>query len=554
MKKIPLNRKIYFKLISGANMRGKQIIFILGLIFIPFGFILQEVNLPKLMAKSENFYTQIKIFTSVIETIQRSYLEERTTEELIEDAIKGVVKNLDPHTVFLPVTDFKNWNQSFEGYTGIGISFEVINGKVTVMSILDSSPAEKHGIQPGDKILKINGDVVTNIPKEKVVAKLNGPPGLPVILTLLNLKSSKPREIQLIRERILLQSIPFALMVKQNIGYIKIDRFTSTTSRELDQALHKLKQEGMAYLVLDLRGNSGGYLNAAVEVTDKFIPVGNTIVTTKGRLASSYQEFRSTAAKTHELFPMIVLIDHGSASASEIVAGAIQDLDRGLIIGKTSFGKGLVQSQYRFHDGSALLITTAKYYTPSGRPIQRSFFAKTKDEYYREAYDDSISKYINNQHTEYQTLLGRKVYADGGIRPDIWIKNDNNTLSETLRRLFYSEKRPFHAYIETFRAKNPQIEQRGEKRFLKNFEVTNKILNDFLKFVARYDNIENMHRLKNNDDLKNIQFLLKREMAYMIWGKTAQFRVNSLRDKQLKSSINYFPEAYDLLSLARQLN
>ncbi len=535
-------------------MRAKQIIFILGLIFIPIGFILQEVNLPKLMAKTENFYTQIKIFTSVMETIQRSYLEEKTTEELIEEAIKGVVKNLDPHTVFLPANDFTNWNQNFEGYTGIGIGFEIINGKVTIMSILDSSPAEKYGIHPGDKILKINGDDVTNIPKENIVAKLNGPPGLPITLTLQNLQSSKPREIQLIRERILLQSIPFALMVKQNIGYIKIDRFTSTTSRELDQALKELKQKGMTYLVLDLRGNSGGYLNAAVEVTDKFIPAGNNIVTTKGRLASSYQEFRSTAAKTHELFPMIVLIDHGSASASEIVAGAIQDLDRGLIIGKTSFGKGLVQSQYRFHDGSALLITTAKYYTPSGRPIQRNFFAKTKDEYYREAYNDSISQYDNSLQAEFHTLLGRKVYADGGIKPDIWIKNDNNTLSETLRKLFYSKKRSFHAYIETFRAKNPQIEKRGEKRFIKSFEVTNEILNDFLKFAVHYDNIENMNNLKNADNIKNIQFLLKREMAYMIWGKTAQLRVNLLRDKQLNSGINYFPEAHDLLSLARQLN
>ena len=261
-------------------MRGR-VLFILGLIFIPLGFILQEVNLPKLMAGSENFYTQIKVFTSVLETIQRSYIEEKTTEELLEQAIKGVVKNLDPHTVFLPASDFKNWNQSFEGYTGIGISFEVINGKVTVMSILDSSPAEKYGIQPGDKILKINGDPITDVPKENILAKLNGPPGLPVTLTVISPKS-KPRDVQLIRERILLESIPYALMVRNNIGYIKIDRFTSTTSRELEDALNRLKKQGMAYLVLDLRGNSGGYLNAAVEVADKFIPAGNNIVTTKG--------------------------------------------------------------------------------------------------------------------------------------------------------------------------------------------------------------------------------------------------------------------------------
>ena len=537
-------------------MKTKKIFIILGLLLIPFGYLAQEIKIPILLANSEDFYTKIKIFTSVLETIQRAYIEEKTTDDLLEDALKGVISNLDPHTVYLPANDFRNWNQNFEGYTGIGISFEIINDRITIMSVLRSSPAEEHDIQPGDKILKIDGEYVVGIAKEKALAKLNGAAGLPVNLTISSSRWEKSRDFNLIRERIILESIPNAMMIKPQIGYIKIDRFTSTTSRELEKSLYQLEKKGMSYLILDLRGNSGGYLNSAVEVTDKFIPGGNLIVSTKGRLSSSFQEFYSTSEKTHALYPLIILIDHGSASASEIVAGAIQDLDRGLIVGKTSFGKGLVQSQYRFHDGSALLITTARYYTPSGRPIQRQFYDKSKDEYYREAYDDSLMKSDNfpQPKSEFTTLLGRKVYAEGGITPDIWVENEANILSEPVRRLFYSEKRPFHVYIEDFLKKYPQIKLKDEDSFIDDFTISEHIFRDFTKFVSYYEPDIAIDKLKNDINKKNITFLLKREMAYMIWGKNAQFRVNLLRDHQLNEAIKYLPEAYDLLSMANHLN
>ncbi len=512
-------------------------------------------RVPRLLAKSEQFYAKIKIFTSILETIQRSYVEKQDPDELLENAIHGVLSNLDPHTVYLPVDDFKNWSSSFEGYTGIGISIEMLRDQVVIMSTLPASPAAEAGLSPGDEIVKVNGEPVRGATREGVLNKLTGPTGVPVNLLVASEKWTSPRELQLVRERIVLKSVPFATIVKKGIGYVKLDRFTSTTSRELDEALRRLKRKGMKRLVLDLRGNSGGYLNAAVEVADKFIPGGNIIVSTKGRLSSSFQQFYSTSEKTHDLNPIIVLIDHGSASASEIVAGAIQDLDRGLILGKTSFGKGLVQSQYRFHDGSALLITTARYYTPSGRPIQRKFFDKSKDEYYREAYNDSLMKNIKaaNAKQPYKTRLGRKVHAEGGIRPDYWIENRENELSEPLRELYFSEARYFYLFGEEIIKKSPHLKS-NQETFVNNFTVSDKMANDFLQFAKYYEPSLLSHELASSRNKKDIRFLLKREIGYMIWGTEARFRINLARDHQLNEALSYFPKAHDLLSMAHFVN
>ncbi len=516
------------------------------------GYLIWESNPKSLLAYTENLYTKIKLFTSIIETIQRAYIEEKNPDELINYAIKGVVSNLDPHTNYLAADDFKSWNQSFEGYTGIGITFEIIHNKITVISVLEDGPAAKNGIQPGDKIIAVASEPIIGIKKEAFLQKLFGPAGVPVTITVESTRWPGPKAIQLTRERIILESITQTLLIQPGIGYVKIDRFSGKTSRELEEALNNLESKGMKNLILDLRGNSGGYLNAAIEVADKFIPGGNKLLTTKGRLASAYQEYYSTSESTHRLLPLIVLLDHGSASASEIVAGAIQDLDRGLVIGKTSFGKGLVQSQYRFHDGSALLITTAKYYTPSGRAIQRDYFAKTKDEYYREAYNDELRNIENNKIAKpaHKTLSGRTVYGGGGITPDIWIENPENILSENLRQLFFSEKRHFYSFAEDIIRRNLDIKNKL-KHFIKVFHVTEQMYQKFIKNVKNGE--PKFSKVDFTSDKKDIRFLLKRELAYLIWGNNARFKVNISRDKQLLEAIKYFPKANNLLSMAEIL-
>lgn len=534
-------------------MKIKNIIALVLTLGLSLSYITNESKVTDLLAETENFYAKIKIFTSVLETINRAYVDKRESDELLEDAIKGVLSNLDPHTVYLPADAFKHWNQNFEGYTGIGISFEVLQETITLISVIEGSPAAKFNIQPGDKILEIDGESVIGIKREEVSKKLMGPVGQPVTIKIASSRLTRPQEYTLLRRRITLDSVPLALEIRPGVGYIKLARFTTKTPRELETALNNLESQGMESLILDLRGNSGGYLNAAIEVADKFIPGGNKILSTRGRLSSSFQEYYSTASATHQLYPLIVLMDHGAASASEIVAGAIQDLDRGLIIGKTSFGKGLVQSQYRFQDGSALLITTARYYTPSGRPIQRNYFNKSKDEYYHDAYDDEYltSEDAKKGKPKFKTLSGRLVYGGGGITPDIWIKSQNNVLSQKLRELYFSEQRIFYAFADDFLNKNPAL-RKNLRFFINRFFVTEKTYQKFAHFVKK--SVPEFARVDFTSDKKDIKFLLKREMAYLIGGSEARFRVNLQRDNQLNESLKYLQKARELITRAYSLN
>lgn len=421
------------------------------------------------------------------------------------------------------------------------------------MSVIDLSPAFRNGIEAGDQIISIDGHEAVGMKKDEVIQYLKGGAGTQIALTVDSKRWAEPRELLLTRERITLKSIPYALMLQEGVGYIKIEKFAASTAEELDKALDALESQGLHNLILDLRGNSGGYLNAAIDVADKFISDGNIIVSTKGRFANSLQKYYTTDKATRPLYPMVVLIDHGSASASEIVAGAIQDLDRGLIIGKTSFGKGLVQSQYRFHDGSALLITTAKYYTPSGRPIQRNYLDKSKEEYYRDAYNDDFitsARYTKGKPV-FKTASGRTVYGGGGITPDIWVENDGNTLSDNLRELFFADAKYFYVFGQDYINQHPKIKQ-NQKQFIKDFLVTDEIYQQFCHFLRKSNSELVIPKLVK--DKKDIKFLLKREMAYLLWGREAQFRVNIARDKQLHVAINHLSGANKLLTTTEWRN
>ncbi|MEE8239487.1 MAG: S41 family peptidase, partial [Nitrososphaerales archaeon] len=301
-------------------MKRKTSALAISILLVSLGHLFWSPVGSSLLAYSQNLYSRIKIFTSIIETIQRAYVDERHPDELIEAAIRGIISELDPHTSYLPADDFKSWNQNFEGYTGIGIGFEIIGSKPSVMSVIKSGPADKKGIKRGDKIIAVEGRSVIGVKREEFAQRLMGQVGTKVSVTVEGKQWTKPTVLQLTRERIVLESITHGLLIEPGIGYVKLDRFTGKTSTEFERALRDLEAQGMKNLILDLRGNSGGYLNAAVEVTDKLIPGGHKILTTKGRLSSTFQEYYSTSSPTHELYPVVVLIDHGAASASEIVA------------------------------------------------------------------------------------------------------------------------------------------------------------------------------------------------------------------------------------------
>lgn len=529
-------------------MKKRLIISILLVANLLIGYTQLEPRFSNVLAQGESLYTRIKILTSILETVQRAYLEERTTEELINDAINGMLSNLDPHTSYLTSDEFKKWNESFEGYSGIGITYDIINDKITVLNVDEGGPAERAGLQAGDRIVEINGQSALGLKRDTAATRLKGKSSTRVLVKVERDGWTRPRTLHITRERILMNSLTQALMFTPSIGYIKIQRFTATTSMELERELDELQRQSMQKLVLDLRGNSGGYLNAAVEVADKFIPGGQRIVYTKGRLASSYQEFYSTSEPTHPLFPLAVLIDHGSASASEIVAGAIQDLDRGLIVGQTSFGKGLVQSQYRFHDGSALLLTTARYYTPSGRPIQRDYYNKSKDEYYGEAYDDRLRNedaYVHSQ--EFRTRSGRPIQSGNGIRPDVVVENNENRLARVVRQLFFDDQRHFYTYARSYIRRYPGI-RRSRDYFVEGFEISTRTFEDFVGFVKHVD--PEFAEVDFTPHQEMIKFILKRELAYLLWGEEARFRVNCQRDHQLQEAVRQFAEAARLLTRA----
>jgi len=541
-------------ILKGQKMRKKRILLPLSILLLVLSVLFYGSSVKILWAYGQNLYTKMTIFNLILNELQKSYIEEIDPVDLMEDAIKGMLSNLDPHTTYLTKEQFENWNQNFEGFSGIGIRFDVIRGKITVMSVIEEGPSYREGIQPHDKIIAIEGESAIGIKREDVRKKLMGPSGTRVRVTIEREDWIKPRDFIITRERIIIDSIPHALMLKNDIGYIKIDRFTATTGSELKAAVARLEAEGMKKLLIDLRGNSGGLMHASVEVANLFLPGVRKIVYKKGRTLSSYEEYKSKGPALYPTLPLVILIDHASASASEIVAGAIQDWDRGLIVGEASFGKGLVQSQINFPDNSALLITTAKYYTPVGRLIQREYKDKTKEEYYREAYDDSTRKaaLANSVKPAFKTMLGRTVYGGGGITPDYEVTSDGTPISIELRGLLYAQKPFFATYAEDFIKTHPEFLHQDVnssetlEHFIESFKVTEQMYSNFKKIVRELNYNFTDEQFERNRE--NVKFIIKRELAYKIWGDEGRFRINMLKDTQLIKAINYFPQAEILLA------
>ena len=498
----------------------------------------------------KSLYAKINLFSEIIIKIKNEYVEEKDPQELIENAIKGVVSNLDPHTTYLSSENFKRWNQNYEGYSGIGVTFDIIKEKITVMSVFNDGPSAKVGIIPGDRIVAIEGRSAIGIKRDEVQLQLMGPRGTNVNVTIERKDWDTTKDVVITRDEVHVESIPYAFMVKPGLGYIGILRFSSTTGEEMEWALQKLESQGMKQLILDLRDNPGGRLDGAVAVSDKFLPRGKRIVFTKGRIHDSFREYFSTEGSTHPTLPMIVLINRISASASEIVAGAMQDWDRALIVGETSFGKGLVQRQYPLKDGSALFMTTARYYTPSGRLIQRSYDDKTLEEYYNEISDDELiaKRETDTSRPSFKTqILGRKVYGGGGIAPDVYIASQRDTLSSILRKMIVARERLFYTFGEELLDSHPELKN-DLNDYLRNYNPDVPTLQAFLKHVRKYGfEITNEQFVQNR---KDIRFILKQTIASNIWGNEARYKVQMLRDQQFLDALAYLPEAEKLLEHA----
>lgn len=373
----------------------------------------------------------------VISYIVQDYVDSVDTDKLQQFAIKGILENLDPHSQFIPAEEFNEVNEPLMGnFDGIGVQFRIEHDSVYIINTIPGGPSEKVGIRAGDRIIKVGDKLVAgvNIDNREVMKLLKGPRGTQVNVSVHRRGAGKLLSFTITRDIIPTYSIDISFMPKPGIGYIKLSKFSSTTADEFSDALLALRSKGMKQLVLDLRGNSGGFLQSAIEVSDHFLPEKDLIVYTEG-----YNRTKEVAYATSDgLFEkgnLVVLIDEGSASSSEIVAGALQDNDRATIVGRRSFGKGLVQEQLSLPDGSAIRLTVAKYYTPSGRSIQKPYINGHSEEYESELYERMISGEFEsedsikfNDSLTYKTKSGRVVYGGGGIMPDIFIpinKNEN---------------------------------------------------------------------------------------------------------------------------------
>lgn len=479
---------------------------------------------------------------SILNIIESSYVDSVNRNDLVDAAIPAMLKKLDPHTIYIPAKDLARANEPLQGnFEGIGISFSLLTDTILVISTIPGGPSEKLGLLPGDKILYVNDSLVAgrNIGDEKIMGMLKGPRG-----TVVNVKILRPGHKELIpfeitRDKIPMYSVDVDYMINNNIGYIRINNFAMTTYDEFMKGLRELKGKGMTSLILDLRGNSGGIMEAAIDVANQFLNEGQLIVYTKGR-TQPRTEARATGKGEFETGKLVVLIDEWSASASEILAGALQDNDRGTIIGRRSFGKGLVQEPVPFSDGSGMRLTIARYYTPTGRSIQKPY-NNGFDKYYNDLnqrfshgeFEVSDSIHFSDS-LKFTTPGGKIVYGGGGIMPDKFVPVDTSGVSPyflKVRSLIY---RYALQYTEANRETLKKYTESGE---MEKFLDKQPLLDQFVKYAATTGIKKDPKGLKVSGNIIHTQ--IKAYIARNILDNKGFYPIWEEIDTTLKYAIDY---------------
>lgn len=480
---------------------------------------------------------------SLLDFIEYQYVDTINKKDLVEKTVTSMLQSLDPHSSYIPASEFAEVNEPLEGnFDGIGIEFNIIKDTIRVVTTIEGGPSEKIGVKAGDKLIKVDGKNVAGvkISNKEVFGKLRGVHGSTVIVTVLRAGVPKPLEFKIIRDAIPLYSLDASYMITQDVGYIKISKFAATTYTEYLKAFNTLTKKGMKKMILDLRGNPGGYLNAAVDISDEFLTNGLQIVYTQGK-ASPKRVYKATEHGSFENNGLVILIDEGSASASEIVAGAVQDNDRGTIIGRRSFGKGLVQDQLQLPDGSAIRLTIARYYTPTGRSIQKPY-TDDKDLYYGEEYSrfehgellnaDSIKL---DKTKLYKTPEGRIVYGGGGIMPDVFVPVDTTKVNSFLNKVFYTGAINTFAFEYTDKNRDKLKKFGNARNYIEQFEVTQLLLNEFYAYCAKQNlKFENGNKEKTSEVVKPY---LKAFIGRDLFDKEAYYPIINKDDRCILKAI-----------------
>jgi carboxyl-terminal processing protease len=512
-------------------------------------------------ATQDQVTQQYKVFTSALAAIDREYVEDVPSDRLVYGAIDGMLKTLDPHSSFFDPKAYAQLRERQEGrYYGLGISISVIDGDITVMSLFEGSPAYRAGIRRGDVIARIEGPDPTtgktelldtkNWTSDQAVRRLKGPKGTKVRIAIRRPGYDKLIDMDVERDEVNITTVRGAFMIDAQTGYIKLGDFSETSDREVGDALEKLSAQGMKRLVFDLRDNPGGPLDQAIRIANRFLPRGDLIVYTRGRIANADQDYRGTDTPDYN-GPMLVLVNRNSASASEIVTGSLQDHDRALVVGETTFGKALVQSVYTISEKAGLALTTGRYFTPSGRMIQRPWDG---------AFDEYLTYTLREQTGEREhqasqlkyTDAGRKVYSGGGIEPDKFFAGPVQGFNPTrFGRSLYARS-AFANFAERFSAEGDtrmSTASEGRKRLARGFVVTDAMVDDFRAFLQR-------EKIKVDEasfakDVEFIKAMIHFEIDVALFG-VAEGQKNLIgKDPQAQFALAQFADAVKLTELSK---
>lgn len=509
----------------------------LGTMFIPAG------------AMSDPVVENTNKFNTILEFIEDKYVDSVDHDLLIESSIEGMLAKLDPHSAYIPARDLDDVNEQLEGnFGGIGIRFLVHDDTLVATHVLDGSPSQKAGMLPGDRLISVDDTAITNIglSTERVMELLKGPEGSQVKVTIY--RKGKIEDLNITRGSIPVSSIDANIMLTNEIGFIKLNSFTYNAGDEFKAAAEELKSQGMKKLIFDLRNNGGGSMSAATDIADQFLESGKLIVYTEGR-KSKREDYYATSRGILEDVEVIILINSLSASASEIVAGAIQDNDRGLVMGRRSFGKGLVQTQQEFTDHSALRLTVSRYYTPTGRSIQKPYGdgVDYESDYFERfesgelMNEDSIKK---DESLKFTTPGGRTVYGGGGIYPDVFVPNDTAGASYYLTELYY--KNAFNHFAISYLDKNRK-NLNDLNKFLRSFIVTEGMFNQFITYATKLGVTNKPQEIQISKNV--IKNRIKAEFARHVWNDNGYYAVYIDDDLDVQRALQEFQKGESITKI-----
>jgi carboxyl-terminal processing protease len=513
------------------------------------------------LARQDEVTQQYRAFTSALAAIEREYVEEVPSDRLVYSAIDGMLKTLDPHSSFFDPRSYRQLRERQEGrYYGLGIQIQVIDGDITVMSIFEGSPAYKKGLRRGDVIARIQGvdgtgkkimEDAKGWTSDQAVARLKGPKGTTVDISLRRRGYDGLIDLTVERDEVNITTVRGAFMIDKETAYIKLGDFSETSDEEVGAALEALTARGMKRLVFDLRDNPGGPLDQAIRISNRFLPKGEMIVYTRGRVPNANQEYRATEQSDYTHLPLVVLVNRNSASASEIVSGAIQDHDRGLVVGETTFGKALVQSVYKISGNAGLALTTGRYYTPSGRMIQRPWDGAF-DEYLTYSLRDQTAEREHSAADMKLTDGGRKVYGGGGIEPDKFVAGPVEGFNPTRFGRILVARQAFANFAEQFTAEGDTrlvAANQNRKRLSRGFEVTDAMVADFKA------SLKSQRIAVDEDAFAKDQTFIRAMIHYDIdlalFGVEEARRNLVARDPQAQFALQQFPDAVKLTEMAR---